>query len=70
MMSYTDQSIMKFGQHKGKAFVNVPASWFLWAYENMFDNGKKNSTDPLCRYITDNLDILKTQAKKEAYNAR
>lgn len=52
----TDQSLMPFGKHKGKALANVPAHYLLWLYENA-----ENLRNPLKAYIEENLDVIKRQ---------
>jgi len=47
-----DNSIMKFGAHKGKHLRDVPDSYLLWLYEN-----NKCSID-LKEYIEENLDVI------------
>lgn len=54
----SDASIMWFGIHKGKQLEDVPASYLLWLYEN------NKCPDNLRKYIDDNMDILKIEAKK------
>lgn len=53
-----DTDKMPFGMHKGKAMIEVPASYLLWIY----DNGK--CFGEVKAYIEDNLDVLKKEAKK------
>ena len=55
---YTDETIMSFGKHKGKAFANVPAGWFIWAYDNIKNNPK------LTAYIKKNLDAFELESRK------
>lgn len=55
----TDKSIMTFGVHKGKTLANVPANYLLWLYENNKCYGE------LKAYIKDNLDVLKTELRRE-----
>lgn len=54
---FTDNTIMSFGTHKGKALKNVPDSYLLWLYESGKAYGK------LAMYIMDNLDIIKKDTK-------
>lgn len=58
---FDDKSIMPFGQHKGKALANVPASYLLHAYDqNWLYGGLK-------KYVEDNKAVLQkqnTQAKE------
>ena len=59
-MGLTDESLMPFGQHKGKKLVNVPDTYLMWLYENNKAHGD------LKEYIEDNLDVI----KKESVNQR
>lgn len=57
MNKLTDNSPMPWGEHKGVAMANVPASYLLWCYKN-------NKLDKQVKeYIVDNLDILKKEEK-------
>jgi uncharacterized protein (DUF3820 family) len=51
-MEITDNSIMPFGEHKGKTMANVPDSYLLFLYENckIWPNLRK--------YIADNMDSI------------
>lgn len=51
----TDNTIIQFGTHKGKALANVPAAYLLWLYEI----GK--AFGDLKAYIEDNLEILRNE---------
>lgn len=55
----TDQSIINFGQYKGRKLVNVPGTYLLWVYENVEGHGL------LKKYIKDNLEILKQERQDE-----
>lgn len=59
MVRYTDTTIMPFGMHKGKALVNVPASYLLFLYYGDLREGA------LYDYIKMNLDVLMEQEKRE-----
>lgn len=48
----TDQSLMPFGKHKGKALANVPAGYLLWIYDNL------TLRDDLRLYIKRNQEVL------------
>ena len=54
----TDNDKMPWGAHKGKAMINVPASYLIWLYEN-----NKCSGD-VKKYIEDNMQVLKSEIKK------
>jgi uncharacterized protein (DUF3820 family) len=56
-MKYTDQTLMPFGMHKGKALGNVPADYLLFLYRKALNN------EPLRRYIEDHLEILEAEEK-------
>lgn len=49
---------MPFGKHKDKALANVPADYLLYMYDQL------RPTDPLKKYITDNLDVLKAESSR------
>lgn len=51
-MILNDNSPMPFGKYKGQKLIDVPASYFLWLYDNNYSYG--NIKD----YIIDNLDVL------------
>ena len=52
-----DNSLMTFGKHWGKKLADVPADYLLWLYENNKCYGE------LKEYITDNLDVIKSEIK-------
>lgn len=59
-----DNSLMPFGQHKGVKLANVPASYLLWAADNL------QRMDPnLLEYIRDNRALLERE-KVDNYNRR
>ena len=51
-----DDSPMPFGQYKGTAMINVPATYLIWLYDNNQCNKSVKS------WITYNLDVLRKQA--------
>ena len=55
---YTDETIMDFGMHKGAKLANVPASYFLYLYNNNKCFGK------LKQYILENLEVLQKEIAK------
>lgn len=61
-----DNTVMWFGQHKGKELANVPASWMMWWYnENpnpVYSNHKK-----LREYIQANIQSISTEAVFKSY---
>jgi hypothetical protein len=59
MIQYNDSTLMPFGEFKGQALVNVPASRLLYYYENY-----TNLNPSLKKYIESNLDVIKAQAKQ------
>ena len=56
-MKLNDNSLMPFGQHKGKKMIDVPAPYLLWIYEQNFD---------VMVYIRENMEVLRkeTMTKK------
>jgi len=55
-MILKDDSPMPWGkEHKGKAMVDVPASYLLWMWEN------KKGGPFVRKYIKDNLEVLKKE---------
>lgn len=61
IITFTDNTVINFGMHKGKTLANVPASWLLY----MYDIKGFDKQSPLGRYITDNLAVLKQQKKDD-----
>jgi uncharacterized protein (DUF3820 family) len=55
----TDDDLMPSGKHKGEKMQNVPASYLLYVYDSNMVNYRVR------KYIEDNLDVIKQQAKKE-----
>ena len=55
----TASSPMPFGKHKGKAMINVPATYLLWLYNEGCNNA------PVKRYILDNLQAIQQEAAKQ-----
>ncbi|MEI8142859.1 MAG: DUF3820 family protein [Chitinophagia bacterium] len=56
--TFTDNTPMPFGKHKGKAMANIPAPYFLWLLnEGCSHAGVK-------QYILSNLEGLKQEADK------
>lgn len=49
---------MPFGKHKGEKLANVPASYLLWAFDNLQLN------DNLKKYIRENKDALEQEKKR------
>jgi len=56
-----DNSLMSFGKHRGKKLKNVPASYFLWLYEQEWADEQYHE---LLDYIENNLDSI----EEDAYN--
>jgi uncharacterized protein (DUF3820 family) len=54
----TDESLMPYGQHKGKKMANVPAKDLIWLYDN------NKCTQPVKDYIEDNMDVLIIEIKR------
>ena len=61
METLTDNSPFPFGQHKGKAMINVPAQYLLWCLEQDWFK----SWEAVELYILDNKEVIEQQAKKE-----
>lgn len=59
---YTDHTPMPWGQHKGKALVNVPDSYLKW----LLNEGKAHGD--LKRYIESNLASINTNIHKQKSN--
>lgn len=57
MVRYTDETIMPFGIHKDKKLANVPADYLMGCYDN------NKVTEPLRKYIEENLDVLRAEEK-------
>lgn len=63
MQELTDNSSMPFGAHKGKAMANVPASYLLFLWKQVFRERPDPSSN-VSMYINRNLDDLEQEAKK------
>ena len=55
----TDSNLMPYGKYKGTKMIDVPASYLLWLYENNKCSGEVKA------YITDNLDVIKEEIRRE-----
>lgn len=55
---FTDQSLMPFGEHKGKKLANVPARYLIYIFENF------KLHDNLKAYIKKNKDVLEAEVKR------
>lgn len=64
MFEYNDNTIMPFGKYKGYKLANVPASYLLWAFENL--DLKEN----LKSYIKKNKDALDAEVKRASRENR
>lgn len=51
-----DNSKMPFGEHKGKALVNVPAGYLVWLSNQSWVKGD------LRKYLDDNREVLLSEA--------
>jgi uncharacterized protein (DUF3820 family) len=58
-MPLTDESLMPFGQYKGKQMADVPASYLMYLYDSKIKPGDVRD------YIVDNLEVLKEQVKRQ-----
>lgn len=63
MNKMDDNSIMPFGKFKGLKLGNVPASYLLWAHENIL-----TLRLDLRMYIEENMDVLKKTSKSVKLN--
>ena len=54
----TDNSIMLYGQHKGKKLIDVPASYFIYIYNN------HKLQDDLIEYIEDNMEVFQKELEE------
>jgi uncharacterized protein (DUF3820 family) len=59
MPEYTDETLMPFGQHKGKKLIDVPAKYLLWLEGEL----RRGDWTDLQAYIKDNKEVLEQQAK-------
>lgn len=55
-----DTSPMPYGEHKGKAMIDVPARYLLWLWEN------NKYSKAVGTYILNNLDALRKEAGQDA----
>ena len=64
-MTYTDETLMPWGKHKGTALANVPASYLKWIWdEEVKSKGSFLKKSPsLKAYIEDNLDVINKEIK-------
>ena len=69
MDSYTDDTPIFFGMHKGKKLANVPNEYLLYLWETS-DNGKKLFDQKLATYIKENLEAIKMNAIHEKQQRR
>lgn len=58
-MKVDDNTLFPFGRYRGTKICNVPATYLIWAYEEV-DHLDKD----IKAYIEDNMDLLKEEAKK------
>lgn len=54
-MPLTDDSIMKFGKHKGKKLIDIPNGYFLYLYDRKMLNGE------LKIYVEQSVPVLRTK---------
>jgi len=52
-----DTDLMPFGKHKGEPMVSVPPDYLMWL------DGSCGRHKRVQQYITDNIDVLKSQIK-------
>lgn len=55
-----DDSIMRFGAHKGKKLSDVPADYLIYAYENF----ELEHRPEFKKYLEENIDVLRKEAKE------
>lgn len=60
-MAATDETVMPFGQHRGKKLANVPAEYLIF----MYDEGRLNSNPEIKGYVKENYDILYSETEHE-----
>jgi hypothetical protein len=65
-LQLTDESIMTFGAHKGKALQDVPATWLIWIYQELTHSiyNKQTLTEfnkALHAYIKDNMAVIQKE---------
>jgi hypothetical protein len=59
---WTDETEMTFGKYKGTLLREIPASYFLWLWENgMWRPTLSNRNDPCRLYIIKNFHALETE---------
>jgi uncharacterized protein (DUF3820 family) len=58
MADLKDDSLMPYGKHKGEKMIDIPADYLLYLY----DTGALSNE--VSKYVNDNLDVLKQQAKQ------
>lgn len=58
-MTITDTMPMPYGKYRGVKMANVPADYLLWLYDN------NKCTEPIARYVEDNMDSLCPRRAKE-----
>ena len=67
MAKMNDNTPMPFGKHKGKAMVEVPASYLLWywnEHEGQSTVGMYPDKRNVLKYIEENLDVLKKEVRE------
>ena len=59
-----DESIMLFGQHKGKMLIDVPAKWLLWFWDEVEARGANGQrAKDVYNYIRENMDAIIDESK-------
>jgi hypothetical protein len=62
MSQLTDDDLMPFGMYKGKAMINVPASYLHYLYTHDLKNHSPGSNqEKVWNYIVANIEVLKTE---------
>lgn len=64
-MDLETPEVMMFGKYKGCTYDEIPASYFLWLYDQKFIDDHPM----LKEWIDDNLEELDQDAREEEYDA-
>ena len=60
-ITYTDTTMIKFGEHRGTKMRDVPVEWFHEWWHQCLDDGTCSDT-ALLHYISRTIDIMKVVA--------
>jgi hypothetical protein len=66
MQKANDNTIMAWGAHKGKKLAIIPASYFIWLWDEwgLEKSGDRNSL--LIEYVREHLTMFRAEVKREA----